>query len=73
MDPRGVGLWDMQSKSELEEAIWALDHDEAGINGDVSRVNLSYVVIILTKACILISQSSLMLLQTLGWKNTTNR
>lgn len=38
MDPRGVGLWDMQSKSELEEAIWALDHDEAGINGDVSRV-----------------------------------
>lgn len=36
MDPRGVGLWDRHSISDMEEAIWALDHDEAGIYGDVS-------------------------------------
>ncbi len=29
MDPRGIGLWDMHSISDMEEAIWALDHDEA--------------------------------------------
>lgn len=34
MDPRGVGLWDMQQLSDVEEAVWALDHDQAGENGD---------------------------------------
>lgn len=38
MDPRGVGLWDMQHISDVEEAIWALDHDEAGLYGEVSLI-----------------------------------
>ena len=36
MDPRAVGLWDMEKISVMEEAIWAMDHDEAGKHGDVS-------------------------------------
>ena len=36
MDPRGIGLWDMQQLLEIEEAVWALDHDEAGKFGYVS-------------------------------------
>mmetsp|Transcript_9952 Transcript_9952/g.12541 ORF Transcript_9952/g.12541 Transcript_9952/m.12541 type:complete len:498 (+) Transcript_9952:98-1591(+) len=34
MDPRGLGLWDMQELSTIEKAVWAMDHDEAGKNGD---------------------------------------
>jgi hypothetical protein len=49
MDPRGVGLWDMQELSTMEEAIWAMDHDETGKNGDVSLfVIYSQPVLILT-------------------------
>lgn len=33
MDPRGIGLWDMQQASTLEDAIWAMDHDESGPEG----------------------------------------
>lgn len=36
MDPRGIGLWDMQTMSMIEEAIWAMDYDEAGTHGYVS-------------------------------------
>jgi len=34
MDPRGVGLWDKQPISTIEEAIWAMDNDEAGKDGE---------------------------------------
>lgn len=37
MDPRAVGLWDMEKISVMEEAIWAMDHDEAGKHGDNGR------------------------------------
>ena len=39
MDPRGIGIWD-GGPNEL--AIWALDNDEAGVEG---RVRSSYTLI----------------------------
>ena len=39
MDPRGIGLWDRQKLSSIEEAIWAMDYDEAGMHGYVSIID----------------------------------
>lgn len=39
MDPRGIGIWD-GGPNEL--AIWALDNNEAGVEG---RVSFRYQVI----------------------------
>jgi len=36
MDPRGIGAWNMSPLSTTEEAIWAMDKDEAGDEGRVS-------------------------------------
>lgn len=33
MDPRGIGKWDMMPLKQTEKAVWALDHDEAGVAG----------------------------------------
>ena len=35
MDPRGIGIWD-GGPNEL--AIWALDNDEAGVEGRVRSI-----------------------------------
>jgi broad specificity phosphatase PhoE len=35
MDPRAVGKWDMLPLSSTETAVWALDVDEAGAEGQV--------------------------------------
>ncbi len=35
MDPRGVGAWNMESLSRVEEAVWAMDSMEAGEDGKV--------------------------------------
>lgn len=37
MDPRGVGAWNMHPLSATEEAIWAMDEDEAGKEGKGGR------------------------------------
>ena len=33
MDPRGVGIWNMRSLADTEEAVWAMDDLEAGADG----------------------------------------
>ena len=38
MDPRGVGAWNMHPLSSTEEAIWAMDEDEAGQAGKVRHI-----------------------------------
>jgi hypothetical protein len=35
MDQRGIGRWNMSPLKSTEDAIWALDADEAGKNGMV--------------------------------------
>ena len=35
-DPRAIGNWDMFPLGSTEEAIWAMDEDEAGRDGTVS-------------------------------------
>lgn len=37
LDPRAIGAWDMMSKVDVEPAVWALDYDEAGIDGSGGR------------------------------------
>merc|ERR1712166_792059 len=37
LDRRGIGLWDCSSSTEVEEAIWALDHIESGVEGRNGR------------------------------------
>ena len=37
MDPRAIGKWDMLRISLAENAIWALDANEAGTEGRVSE------------------------------------
>lgn len=37
MDPRAVGKWDMLPLSSTESAVWALDADEAGSEGNGGR------------------------------------
>eukprot|EP00593_Proboscia_inermis_P016926 CAMPEP_0171320192 /NCGR_PEP_ID=MMETSP0816-20121228/102694_1 /TAXON_ID=420281 /ORGANISM="Proboscia inermis, Strain CCAP1064/1" /LENGTH=50 /DNA_ID=CAMNT_0011816785 /DNA_START=812 /DNA_END=964 /DNA_ORIENTATION=+ len=32
MDPSGIGKWDMMPLKQTKKAIWAFDHDEAGLN-----------------------------------------
>ena len=34
LDPRAIGRWDMLSKAETEPAVWAMDTDEAGVDGN---------------------------------------
>jgi hypothetical protein len=43
MDPRGLGSFDRQKISVIENAVWAMDHTEAGEEG---RVRLSFLFII---------------------------
>ena len=38
MDPRGVGAWNMESLSRVEEAVWAMDSMEAGEDGKVRKI-----------------------------------
>jgi len=33
MDPRAIGMWDRSSIKDTEAVLWAMDTDEAGING----------------------------------------
>ena len=33
MDPRAIGGWDFAALNATEEAVWALDADEAGTYG----------------------------------------
>lgn len=33
LDQRGVGLWDASDESLVRPAVWAMDHEEAGIRG----------------------------------------
>jgi len=33
LDPRAIGGWDFAALNATEEAIWALDFDEAGPSG----------------------------------------
>jgi broad specificity phosphatase PhoE len=33
LDPRGIGDWDMSSREITMPALWAMDNDEAGIDG----------------------------------------
>mmetsp|Transcript_7434 Transcript_7434/g.18297 ORF Transcript_7434/g.18297 Transcript_7434/m.18297 type:complete len:597 (+) Transcript_7434:3095-4885(+) len=33
LDPRGIGLWDSSDINEIQPAIWAMDFDEAGVQG----------------------------------------
>ncbi len=35
MDPRAVGKWDMLPLETTQSAIWAMDVNEAGNNGEV--------------------------------------
>ena len=42
MDPRGLGSFDGQQISKIENAIWAMDSAEAGKEG---RVRLSHSII----------------------------
>ena len=37
MDPRAIGMWDMAALNATEEAVWALDADEAGTYGKGGR------------------------------------
>jgi broad specificity phosphatase PhoE len=37
LDPRAVGRWDMLGLSDVEPAVWALDADNAGPDGDGGR------------------------------------
>ena len=40
LDPRAVGIFDGMPLRTTEEAVWALDVDQAGPNGQVSKRNL---------------------------------
>jgi hypothetical protein len=52
MDPRGLGAWNMHPLSETEEAIWAMDEDEAGREGRVSHSILTiYMLPNILKVC----------------------
>ena len=33
MDPRAIGSWDMSSFNSTQDAVWAMDYDEAGNDG----------------------------------------
>lgn len=37
MDPRAIGAWDFSPKNSTEEAVWAMDADEAGPSGTGGR------------------------------------
>ena len=37
MDPRAIGAWDFAALNATEEAVWAMDADEAGISGRGGR------------------------------------
>lgn len=37
LDPRGIGGWDMRSRSATQPAVWAMDEDEAGPYGKGGR------------------------------------
>ena len=42
MDPRGLGYFDGQKISKIENAIWAMDAAEAGKEGRV-RLQFQYI------------------------------
>ena len=37
MDPRAIGSWDMSAFDKTKYAVWALDNDEAGVDGKEGR------------------------------------
>ena len=45
LDQRGIGSWDMMPLDQIQNAIWALDDLEAGYDGRVSFVFVSYIVV----------------------------